>query len=203
MRAAVCVLLAFSIVLPASAASLSRTYSYFPVGGMTLTEIERQLRERGPRLESTGQRHPGATSMEFTTRIDYAEGDGYCHVADARVSVEAKVLLPKWRDRRRAEREVRLIWDTLSRDIKRHEESHLSIAKTHARRLEDALKNLGRMTSCEALARKAEATTARMLAEHDAAQDRFDRIEAINFESRILRLLRYRLEQIEAGRLQP
>jgi predicted secreted Zn-dependent protease len=29
----------------------------------------------------------------------------------------------------------------------------------------------------------------------------FDRVEGKNFESRIIRLLKYRLEQIEAGRL--
>ena len=102
---------------------------------------------------------------------------------------------------RRAEKEVRLIWDTLARDIKRHEESHLSIAKNHGRRLEDRLKALPRRRRCAVLAAEVEKTTARVLAEHDAAQEHFDRVESINFESRFLRLLRYRLEQIEAGRL--
>lgn len=203
MRTALSLLLAFSVAAPATAAGVSRTYSYFAIGGVTLTEIERQLHERGPRLQSTGRRHPGATNMEFTTRIDYAEAGGHCRVANARVGVKAEVFLPRWRDRRRAGQQVRLIWDTLSRDIKRHEESHLSIAKNHARRLEDALKSLGRGRSCTELAHGAEAARARILAEHDAAQDRFDRIEAINFERRILRLLNYRLEQIEAGRLRP
>lgn len=186
---------------PASAATLSRTYSYFPIGGMTLPEIEKQLMTRGPKLESTGQRHPGATNMEFTTRIRYGEGGGRCRIADVSVAVKAKVTLPSWRDRRRAEREVRLIWDTLSRDIKRHEESHLSIAKNHARLLEDTLKSLSWKRDCRALAAEVQGTTARILAAHDAAQDEFDRVESINFESRIMRLLRYRLDQIQAGRI--
>jgi len=182
---------------PASAATISKSYSYFPINGRTLPEIEQQLHARGPRLDSTGQRHPGATNMEFTTRIDYGEARGYCRVSNARVSVKAKVILPQWRDRRRAETEVRLIWDTLSRDIKRHEESHLSIAKNHARLLEDTLRSLPRRATCKQLAEQVEATTQRLLAQHDAAQDEFDRIESINFESRMMRLLRYRLEQIE------
>ncbi|WEX07425.1 DUF922 domain-containing protein [Chelativorans sp. AA-79] len=184
---------------PASAASISKTYSYFPIGGMTLPEIEQQLHARGPKLDSTGQRHPGATNMEFTTRIDYAETRGQCSVGNARVSVKAKVILPRWRDRRRAETEVRMIWDTLSRDIKRHEESHLSIAKNHARLLENTLKALPRRKTCRALAQDVKATTQRVLAQHDAAQEKFDRIESINFESRMMRLLRYRLQQIEAA----
>ena len=193
------IMLFFAMALnPAMAATISKTYSYFPIGGRTLSEIERQLHTRGPRLDSTGQRHPGATNMEFTTRIDYAESRGQCRIENARVSVKAKVILPQWRDRRRAETEVRLIWDTLSRDIKRHEESHLSIAKNHARLLEDTLKGLFPRKTCSALAKQVEETTQRLLAQHDAAQDKFDRIESINFESRMMRLLRYRLQQIEA-----
>lgn len=186
---------------PLSAAELSMSYSYFPIRGRTLPELERQLQLRGPRLESTGQRHPGATNMRFTTQVDYADEGRRCRVADARVTVKAKVILPNWRDRRRADGDVRLIWDTLSRDIKRHEESHLSIAKNHARRLEDTLKGLSSKKDCAAMAGAVEKATAHILAEHDAAQEHFDRVESINFESRMMRLLRYRLEQIERGRL--
>lgn len=201
MRSFLAVLLVVAAAATAHAASLSRSYSYFAIGGTTLPEIERQLQTRGPRLPSTGQRHPGATNMEFNTEVDYADTGSHCRIADASVSIKAKVTLPRWRDRRRAEEEVRLIWDTLDRDIKRHEESHLIIAKTHARKLEEAIKSLFREKDCETLAAKVEKESARILAEHDAAQERFDRIELINFERRFMRLLRYRLDQIEAGRL--
>lgn len=202
-RAALALIVLGAFLAPSAAATLSKTYSYFPIRGKTLTEIERQLQARGPRLDSTGQRHPGATNLEFNTRVQYGESRGRCLVADARVSVTAKVTLPNWRDRARAEHDVRIIWDTLARDIRRHEESHLVIAKTHARMLEDELKSLPWRRDCRRLVRDVERTSARILATHDEAQERFDRVEAINFESRIMRLLRYRLEQIEAGRLEP
>ena len=62
-----------SAALPAPAESLAKTYSYFSVGGTTLDEIEEQLNRRGPQVKSTGRRHPGATQMQFTTRLGYAE----------------------------------------------------------------------------------------------------------------------------------
>ena len=69
--------------VPADAASLSKTYSYFSVGGKTLAEIETEVDRRGPRVRSTGgRRHPGATQMEFTTRIAYAAGNGGCAIAE-------------------------------------------------------------------------------------------------------------------------
>jgi predicted secreted Zn-dependent protease len=185
---------------PASTATVSKTYSYFSIGGRTLEEIEKELARRGPHVRNTGQRHPGATQMEFTTRIAYAESSSGCTLVKATVNVHARMVLPRWRQRAKADGGTRLIWDTLSADIKRHEESHVVIAKNHARDLETALRAIGRQRNCKIAAAKAKAVSERILAQHDRAQDEFDRIEGINFESRIIRLLRHRLERIENGR---
>ena len=97
------------MVLPAPAESLTKTYSYFSVGGTTLDELEDQLNRRGPQVKSTGRRHPGATQMQFNTRLGYAERSGYCRVTEATVTVKAKVILPRWRQRGNADQDVRLI----------------------------------------------------------------------------------------------
>ncbi len=193
--------LAGMTALPAAAANLSKTYSYFSIGGSTLEQLEMELSARGPQVKSTGQRHPGATRMEFSTKIGYRERGGYCRIEKATVTVKAKLILPRWRQRGKASEDVRLIWDTLSSDIKRHEESHVVIAKNHARELEQALLKLRRQKSCTKLAEMAKATSAKILAKHDRAQAQFDRVEGINFDRRMMRLLRYRMERIENGRL--
>ncbi len=70
------------------------------------------------------------------------------------------------------------------------------IAKNHARELELALRSIGRQRDCKIAVAKAKAVTTKTFAKHDRAQSEFDRVEALNFESRIIRLLRYRLERI-------
>ncbi len=187
--------------IPAKGASLSKQYSYFSVQGSTLEDLEKGLNRRGPKLKSTGRRHAGAAEMEFSTSITYAESKRSCRVNDANVAVKARIILPKWRSRRRADRETRIIWDTLSADIKRHEESHVIIAKNHAREIEQALKGLGSARNCAKLAAKGEKLAARIMKKHDKAQERFDRVEGINFEARMLRLLRYRIKRIKDGRI--
>ena len=202
MRTILLAALAFAwSALPSGAASLAKTYSYFTIEGSTLDQLEQELSTRGPQVSSTGRRHPGATQMQFTTKLTYEEIRGYCRVGNATVTVSAKVILPRWKPRGRADANLRRIWDTLSRDIKRHEESHVVIAKNHAAEIERALKKLPRSRNCETLAAKASAVTNGILERHDRKQADFDRVEGINFERRILQLLRYRLEQIEAGRL--
>ncbi|TGQ47930.1 DUF922 domain-containing protein [Mesorhizobium sp. M00.F.Ca.ET.216.01.1.1] len=200
-RSLLCALMLALTALPAAAANLVKTYSYFSVGGRTLDDIEAQLSKNGPQVKSTGMRHPGATQMAFTTRVSYAQKSDSCRIVDAIVTLKVKVILPEWRRPRKADRDVRLFWDTLSADIKRHEERHVEIAKNHARALEDALKATYPQKTCDAAKAKAAEITAAMLAKHDRAQVQFDRVEGVNFESRILRLLRYRIERTESGRL--
>lgn len=183
----------------AEAATITKSYSYFSIGGSTLDEIETELTKRGPEVKSSGRRHPGVTQMEFKTRTGYSEQGGYCRVVQAKVTVVAKVILPKWRRPKRAENDVRLIWDTLASDIKRHEESHVIIAKNHARQMEQALLAIAPQPTCKQTAEKIKAVSSKALARHNAAQDEFDRVEGINFESRILRLMLYRLERMEAA----
>lgn len=185
---------------PADAASVKKTYSYFSIGGNTLAEIEKELAKHGPRVQSTGDRHPGATQIEFTTRLGYSDSGSYCTIVKASVGVKAKVILPRWRQRGSSDGETRLIWDTLSADIKRHEESHIIIAKNHARMLEDQLRGLRRQANCQAAAAKAKAISEKVLAAHDRAQQQFDKVEGINFESRIVRLLRHRMERLESAK---
>ncbi|OBQ85768.1 MULTISPECIES: DUF922 domain-containing protein [unclassified Mesorhizobium] len=202
-RSLLCALMLTLAATPAATANLVKTYSYFSVGGRTLDDIEKQLTKNGPEVKSTGSRHPGATQMAFTTRVSYAQTANSCRIANAQVTVKVKVILPEWRRPRKADPQVRLFWDTLSADIKRHEERHVEIAKNHARELEDALKATYPQRTCEAAKAQAAQISAAILAKHDRAQVQFDRVESVNFESRIIRLLRYRMQRTQSGRLPP
>ena len=136
------------IVLPialcvslADAASVSRSYSYFRIGGTTLPELQDELTSRGPTVKSTGRRHPGATEMQFVNRLDYDGGAGKCRVSKASVTVKAKITLPRWSRPAGAAEDTRLIWGALAGDIKRHEESHVSIARDYARQMAGAFRS--------------------------------------------------------------
>lgn len=182
-------------IVPAYPASVARTYSYFTIRGNTLQQIEKDLSRKGPEVDATGKHHPGATTMEFTSRITFEEGRT-CRVKDVNVVVKARIKLPRWRAGKGASPETTLVWETLASDIRRHEESHVIIAKNYGRKIEQSLVKLAPQKSCDALRAKAKSLTGQILASHDAAQRKFDRIEGINFEARILRLLKYRIERI-------
>jgi len=191
--------LAFAVIAPqAQAASIFRTFSYYNVNGKTAEDLDKALSRSGPFLKKTGQHHPGAAEIRFDAKVRYgrATGQQACKVQDVYVNVHAKVMLPRWKQRRKAEPEIALIWDTLYQDIRRHEESHIVIARSHASEMEREIRSLRSRKDCATLRADIDKVTEKLMAAHDKEQERFDRVETINFERRFERLLTYKLEKM-------
>lgn len=174
---------------------VKKTITYFDIGGRTAAEIDAELSKKGPLTQSTGGRHPGATQIQFGGDVTYSSTGGRCAIEDATVTLKTKLILPRWKNRSKAPSGLGLIWDSLSADIKRHEERHAEIARQHARELEARLKRLRPERNCDQLQDKVAAITDKVTANHDRAQMQFDRVESKNFEERMIRILRYRAQQ--------
>ncbi|KPF43840.1 DUF922 domain-containing Zn-dependent protease [Rhizobium sp. AAP43] len=188
-----CLVLAVS---PAARAEtvVRKTITYFDIGGRSAADLDAELSRKGPLTQSTGGRHPGATQIRFGGDVTYAHSAGRCAIDDATVTLKTKLILPRWKNRRRANADLGLIWDALSADIKRHEERHAEIAKQHAYELERRLKRLRPEVDCDRLQDRVSLVTEEVTQAHDRAQMTFDRIESKNFEDRMIRILRYRAQ---------
>ncbi|MBO3760669.1 DUF922 domain-containing protein [Ciceribacter sp. L1K23] len=186
--------LVFVQPVPAETIVKKRT-TYFTIGGRTAEELDNELSRHGPMTQTTGARHPGATRIKFDGELTYVEKGGRCRIGKATVVVDTHLILPRWKNRKTASRDLGFIWDALSSDIKRHEERHAEIARQHARSLEKSLKALPAMRSCEPLQERVQQLSDRAIEAHDADQMRFDRVESVNFERRLIRILESRLER--------
>lgn len=182
----------------AQAAKIYKTVKYYTISGTTAAQLDKALTRKGPYLKSTGQHHPGATTISFDPKLKLVRSGKYCKVDHVNVDVRAKVLLPRWQQRNKTKSvEMAVVWDTLSRDIKRHEESHIVIARAHASEIEHAIQALPYQKDCATLSRNIEKTTLEILKKHDEAQKQFDRVESINFEKRFYNLLIARVNQLQ------
>jgi predicted secreted Zn-dependent protease len=192
-------LLAFSmtIALCTSASAevvATKSYSYFDIRGKTAAELDQQLSTRGPTANGSSARHPGATKIRFGGEATYIQHDGRCKVGSAKVTVHTQIILPRWRNRKGATKDLSMIWDALSSDIKRHEERHAEIARTQARAMERGILALPAQRNCEAMQELVSEESTRGIDEHDRLQARFDKVEAVNFQNRMMRLLNNRLK---------
>ncbi len=197
LRSLLCIWALAGFIPPAESASIDKSYAYFNLYGKTAEDLDREIAKRGPKLQQTGTRHPGATTMNFGLKTKITNDGTYCKLERAFVTLDLKLSLPRWKGRERATEDMGIMWDTLSSDIKRHEERHGLIARNYAIALERALENLPRDKDCKRLQTKAETIAKQLLKEHAEAQAQFDKVESINFDARIARLLEYRMQQIE------
>ena len=175
-------------------------FSYFDIKGDTADALDAALNARGPVTMGASSHHPGATKIRFGGNATYTQRNGRCYIDGVKITVDIDIILPRWRDRRNASRQLSQIWDTLSADIKRHEERHAEIAREHAREMEKAILALPPQDDCDTLQDKANAATMQQTQFHDEDQARFDKIEAINFQDRIRRLFTYRNSARETAR---
>ncbi|MDM9621604.1 peptidase [Rhizobium sp. AC44/96] len=193
LLAALC--LTASICSPAVAAVVAtKSYSYFDIKGKTADELDQQLSTRGPTASGSSARHPGATKIRFGGEATYIQDGGRCRVSHAKVTVHTQIILPRWSNRNGASKQLSMIWDTLSSDIKRHEERHAEIAREQAKKMEKRILALPPQRTCEAMQELVTVTSTRGIEEHDRLQARFDQVEAVNFQNRILRLLNNRIK---------
>ncbi|MBV2183745.1 MAG: DUF922 domain-containing protein [Rhizobium sp.] len=172
-----------------------KSISYFQIGGTTAEDLDRELERRGPVTRTSGSRHPGATQIKFGGELSYVQSAAQCRLGDINVTLTTRIILPKWKNRKKAHGDLALIWDALSSDIKRHEERHAEIAQQHARKLERTLKRLRPQRNCEIMQAKVAEATDKLISAHDAAQMNFDRVEAVNFDKRMIRILEYRAKR--------
>lgn len=175
---------------------INKSITYFSVGGRTAEELDKALSEKGPMMSTTGSRHPGATKIKFGGTVTYVKQGNRCAVGAAKVTLSTRLILPRWKNRGKASRDLGLVWDTLSSDIKRHEERHAEIARTHARQLEKDFLALKPEADCERMQARVARLSETAIAAHDSDQARFDKMEAANFDRRMVRLLQYRLDSI-------
>ena len=182
----------------AEASTIYKKINYYTISGTTPAQLDKALTRKGPYVKNTGMHHPGATTISFKPQLKLIKQGDYCKVADVQVDVYAKMSLPRWKQRSTTKSmEMALIWDTLSRDIKRHEESHIVIARAHASKIERAVRQLPAQTDCDTLRKNIEQTSAQILQSHEDAQRHFDKVEAINFEQRFTNLLITRIKQLK------
>lgn len=156
------------------------TLDYYQVGGTTLEQIDKEIKDKGPRLN--GSVHAVAISnIQMIPDVSFiSTGDG-CAVRRARIKVKANVILPRWKNRQTADDKLGQTWDNLDRYTRLHEATHVAIADKHARRLEQELETIRIRRSCEAAGKLAKKTIDKAMKAHEHEQLDFDSSEKKRF----------------------
>ncbi len=153
---------------------------YYRISGNSTAALDREIKRKGPKIN--GGRHAVAVSrIQIMPNITYSGKGQYCHVSKAKVAVNAKVTLPKWTGRSRANKQMGKAWDNIDRYTRLHESIHVAIAFRIAKEIEDEVLELKQDLSCSSVKRQVANIIDQALVKHDEIQKQFDSDEQERF----------------------
>ncbi len=162
------------------AASNDVKVDYYAISGNSTSELDREIRRKGPKIGDTG--HAVAVArIQMFPNVKYRRSGGSCSVRSANVAVNARVTLPRWKERGTATRELGAAWDNIDRYTRLHEAVHVAIAFRYAKRMEQSLLAIPAADTCARTKANVNAVVASLLEEHDTSQKAFDADEKSRF----------------------
>ncbi|MEM9733222.1 MAG: DUF922 domain-containing protein [Pseudomonadota bacterium] len=156
---------------------------YYNINGNTTAALDQAIRRNGPRLN--GGRHAVAVArIKMVPNITFTpSGTDRCNITAVKVAVDARITLPRWVGRAKANAKLARAWDSIDRYTRAHEAVHVDIAFDYARRMERELLLMPNLGTCEALKLRSRVVIDKMLREHNAAQIAFDEREMERFRN--------------------
>jgi len=179
-----------AFVAPADAKVIIKERTkYYSVTGRNGKALFKSIRSRGPKHRITGHAIATTTTSIKVRNMKFGIRGRNCVVKDVNVFVDITYKYPRWRDRKRANANVRKAWDAFDARVKKHEETHGRISREYARSLEKKLKTLfGRKSKgCKDFGRFSERRMKQAYVAFQKRQFNFDRREGSS-RSRIRRL---------------
>ncbi|MEP5727976.1 MAG: DUF922 domain-containing protein [Sulfitobacter sp.] len=153
---------------------------YYKISGTTTAALDSEIRRKGPKING-GSHAVAIARIKMFPKVTYQVVGNNCKVESAKVTVDARVTLPKWTSRRVASAKLGEAWDNIDRYTRLHEATHVNIAFKYAKQIEDNVLALPAMTSCDRLRAKTKTVVDKYLKEHDIAQRKFDADEQKRF----------------------
>jgi predicted secreted Zn-dependent protease len=174
LRGAARRLLALAALLAASFSAQAETrVAYYDVKGDTAAELREQLRRKGP-LTVQGERFAARTRWKVRWHFQPLEWPGGCALRTFDVSVEADVVLPRWKKRAPAAPELVARWTEFVMALTGHESGHVALAEAAAAELRRRAAALGRRATCAELGRAVNTMGQAVLAEYQTRERRYE-----------------------------
>jgi predicted secreted Zn-dependent protease len=110
-----------------SAAANPLTIDYYDIHGATARELRGDLDRLGP-IGETGLRGDGYTHWRIAWKYDLTARGATCSASNIRVTLEVRMILPRWDPPARAASELTATWDEYMAALREHEDGHYRIA---------------------------------------------------------------------------
>ena len=114
----------------------------YEVAGGSAQQLLREMMVLGPK--QAGESFFAYTHWRVRLQSQADSTQGYCHIAEWRVSLDLTTILPEWQVPRDASLALIESWDLFLNALRRHEQVHRKLAAEGARRVSQMLENMAK-----------------------------------------------------------
>jgi predicted secreted Zn-dependent protease len=175
------ILSALALVL-SGCTSTSVSTGYYEVSGRTGKELDRSIARNAP---MRGHAFAATQLTILPVSVLTGQDETGCRVTSAKFRVDAKITMPRWKNRKGASKNLQDGFDLFADYARLHEEIHVKIGEAAAREMERSVLAIQPQKTCEVLEQKAKRAIEDVQRDHHKAQLAFDAAE----EKRISKLL--------------
>lgn len=151
---------------------INKTESTYPVQGNNIADILQQVDVSGP--EADGKRFSAVTEARVSWTAQNKIENDKCELTDVQVTDNNTYVFPVWANYQSASPELQKTWDNDIQILKQHEYKHGDNSVAAAYEVENMLRNLAPMDSCDQLKAKADAETDSIIQKYKAIDVAYD-----------------------------
>lgn len=157
------------------AVPVSVRYDYYPIRGMSDTELRSQMTQQGPLDTLEGRRYDANTTWTVYWSYRYKSVGNQCRIASVQTKVNITFTLPQWQPPPGTPRSLRAEWNQYLAALQTHEDGHKNHGLAAA---QDVMRTLSRFpvaASCSALGEAANKAAQKVIRRYNQKDIEYDR----------------------------
>lgn len=166
------ILLAIAAQQSCAAPIINKTESTYPVQGTDIADILKQVDVSGP--ESDGKRFSAVTEARVSWTAQNKIENDKCELTDIQVTDNNTYVFPVWTNYQTASPDLQKTWDNDIQILKQHEYKHGDNSVAAAYEVENMLRQLAPMDTCDQLKAKADTETDAIIKKYKAIDVAYD-----------------------------
>ncbi len=165
----------------AGAVPVSVHYNYYPIRGMSATELRSQMTQKGPLDTGEGRRYDANTAWKIRWSYRYRSVGQQCAIASVNTRVDITFTLPQWQPEPRAGRSLVAEWNQYLAALQIHEDGHKNHGVAAGQEVMNTLSHFPAAASCQALGAAANTAAQKIVQRYNQKDIEYDRLTQHGF----------------------
>jgi predicted secreted Zn-dependent protease len=163
-------------------AEVSRHDEFYPIGGYTFKDVQREIARRGAR-RGGGKVAVAWCQWQVSWRIHTRESGNHCAIDWVDTNVAYSITMPRWSNLASADKGMKEAWNKYYAGVLAHEETHAGHGISAGNEIQRSLSDLGGATTCRSIYEEGEQLARSIIKKYRAKDTEFDRVSGDDYDT--------------------